>query len=306
MTEPVMEKQVVKIYTDGACQPNPGPGGWGAVLLYPGRKPVKLKGVEPETTNNRMELRAALEALQSLAEPSRVELFSDSKYLKKGITEWLAVWTKHGWRTQAATEVKNQDLWQDLAEALSRHEVRWRWVKGHAGDRWNETADQLARSGLQRPLPLDDDNAVHIFTAVSFKNGTGSGAWCAMLRYRSHVKILSGPEGNTSGNRLHIKAAIAGLSAIRKPCPIHLYTFSGYLKHGATTWLPNWLRQNWQTRDATPVRHRDLWSRLHRLLQQCPADWHVASKESPPCAMQEAKILARESADAASILPQPG
>lgn len=291
-------KQEVTIYTDGACQPNPGPGGWGAVLLYPGRKkPVTLKGGEPETTNNRMELRAALEALQSLAEPSRISLFTDSKYLKKGITEWLDLWKRRNWQTQAKTEVKNQDLWRSLAEALARHEVNWRWVKGHAGDRWNEKADKLARACLQRPLPLEDDNAVHIFTAVSFKNSTGSGAWCAILRYRRHVKIIAGPEIDTSGNRLHIRAAIAGLAAIRKPCPIHLYTFSGYLKDGAVSWLPNWIRQNWQTRGATPVRHRDLWQRLHGLLQQYSTNWHVVNKGNPPCVMQEAKILARESAD---------
>ena len=137
----------VEIYTDGACSGNPGPGGWGAVLLY-GDREKELFGGAPETTNNRMELTAAIEALEALKRPCQVRLHTDSTYLKRGITEWIARWKRNGWRTADRKPVKNQDLWQRLDAALARHRVEWRWIKGHAGNAGNERADALARRGM--------------------------------------------------------------------------------------------------------------------------------------------------------------
>lgn len=137
----------VLIYTDGACRGNPGPGGWGAVLIS-GAHERELCGGELSTTNNRMELLAAIEALRALKRPCKVELHTDSQYLRTGITEWLAGWKAKGWRTAAKTPVKNEDLWKALDEARLRHEVDWRWVKGHAGHELNERADALARRGM--------------------------------------------------------------------------------------------------------------------------------------------------------------
>jgi len=137
----------VEIYTDGACSGNPGPGGWGAVLLY-GDREKELFGGAPETTNNRMELTAAIEALEELKRPCQVRLHTDSTYLKRGITEWIARWKRNGWRTADRKPVKNQDLWQRLDAALARHRVEWRWIKGHAGNAGNERADALARRGM--------------------------------------------------------------------------------------------------------------------------------------------------------------
>jgi ribonuclease HI len=138
----------VVIYTDGACRGNPGPGGWGAVLIS-GAHEREIWGGEAATTNNRMELTAAIEALQALKRPCRVELHTDSKYLQSGITEWLPLWKARGWRTMSKGAVKNDDLWRRLDEARLRHEVDWRWVKGHAGHALNERADALARRGLE-------------------------------------------------------------------------------------------------------------------------------------------------------------
>ena len=138
----------VIIYTDGACSGNPGPGGWGAILIY-GDKRKEINGGEPDTTNNRMELRAAAEALNALKRPVRVELHTDSEYLRKGITEWIGKWKQNGWKTAAKKPVKNADLWQLLDEARQRHNVEWHWVKGHAGVPENERADELARAGLK-------------------------------------------------------------------------------------------------------------------------------------------------------------
>ncbi len=138
----------VVIYADGACKGNPGPGGWGVLLRY-GDREKALHGGEAETTNNRMELTAVIEALKALKRPCRVELYTDSQYVQKGITEWLPNWKRRGWRTSGGGAVKNQDLWQALDREAARHEITWHWVRGHAGDPGNERADALANQGVQ-------------------------------------------------------------------------------------------------------------------------------------------------------------
>lgn len=141
-----MSKQVV-IHSDGACKGNPGPGGWGAVLEY-GDAQKLLHGGELVTTNNRMELMAAIEALALLRRPCKVALYTDSQYMRKGITEWLRNWKRNGWRTAAGKPVKNFDLWQRLDEVAAPHEISWHWIKGHSGHPGNELADQLANKGV--------------------------------------------------------------------------------------------------------------------------------------------------------------
>jgi len=137
----------VEIYTDGACRGNPGPGGWGALLIA-GRRRKAMHGGEHETTNNRMELTAAIEALNALTRPCKVNLHTDSKYVMHGITEWMDNWKARGWKTANRKPVKNKDLWQALDEAQSRHDIEWKWVKGHDGDPGNEAADELANRGI--------------------------------------------------------------------------------------------------------------------------------------------------------------
>jgi ribonuclease HI len=137
----------VIIHTDGACSGNPGPGGWGAVLQYNGHI-KELKGGAAETTNNKMELTAAIEALNALKRPCKVELYTDSQYVKNGIGSWMFGWKKNGWRTADKKPVKNVELWQALDEAVKRHNITWHWVKGHAGDELNEMADRLANEGM--------------------------------------------------------------------------------------------------------------------------------------------------------------
>ena len=138
----------VEIYTDGACKGNPGLGGWGALLRYKGTE-KELFGGEAMTTNNRMELTAVIEALKTLTRPCRVALYTDSQYVQKGVTEWLSQWKARGWRTAARAAVKNEDLWRLLDAELPRHEIRWHWVKGHAGHEGNERADALANRGVE-------------------------------------------------------------------------------------------------------------------------------------------------------------
>ncbi|MCF8587343.1 ribonuclease HI [Gordonia sp. HY285] len=140
--------KTVEISTDGACLGNPGPGGWGAVLRY-GDVEKELSGAEPDTTNNRMELTAAIKALNALTRPSTVILYTDSSYVRNGITKWVAGWVRNGWKSSSKQPVKNTDLWQELIEAEKGHTVEWRWVKGHAGDKYNEIADSLATSAAR-------------------------------------------------------------------------------------------------------------------------------------------------------------
>ncbi len=142
----------MSIWTDGACSGNPGPGGWGAILRYGGHEKL-LKGGESLTTNNRMELTAAIEALESLTRPCPVSVHTNSQYLRGGVTGWLKGWKRNGWRTADRKPVKNEDLWRRLDAAAGQHHIDWIWVRGHAGDEHNERADQLAREGMAPFLP---------------------------------------------------------------------------------------------------------------------------------------------------------
>ena len=144
-----MSKQRVEIFTDGACSGNAGPGGWGALLRFKGTE-RELFGGEHDTTNNRMELMAAIEALRALKRSCVVELSTDSTYVRNGITQWMPNWIRKNWRTASGSAVKNKDLWQQLSEQATRHEIEWKWVKGHSGHPENDRADELARRGIPR------------------------------------------------------------------------------------------------------------------------------------------------------------
>ena len=146
----------VEIWTDGACSGNPGPGGWGAILRF-GEREKELCGGEQLTTNNRMELTAAISALEALKRACEVDLHTDSQYLRQGVMGWMFGWKKNGWRTADRKPVKNEDLWRRLDEATGRHKIDWRWVKGHAGDAMNERADELARAGMKPFLQRASD-----------------------------------------------------------------------------------------------------------------------------------------------------
>ena len=283
------------IYTDGGCRPNPGPGGWGAVVLRSGAEPVELNGGVPEATNNRMELQAAIEALRFLDGPHRVELVTDSEYLRKGVTEWLEGWRANGWRTAGKKDVANRDLWQILVDEISRHRISWRWVRGHTGNEWNERADRLASAAMPRPpLPVDDPEAVHIFTAVAHSSKLDAGAWAVLMSFRGREKELSGRQAGASANRMHLTSAGVGLAELNRASKVHLYTASDYLKDGATTWVNGWRARNWTTRDGTPVANRALWQRLVTVMGRHEVHWHVVSRDDLPEEMQRAKALARE------------
>ena len=289
-----MDSPFVTIYTDGGCSPNPGPGGWAAVILSGDARPREIHGSEEQTTNNRMELQAAIQGLQALQGHHRVRVCTDSQYLRTGITSWLHRWQRQNWQTRDGFPVKNQDLWQLLGQLVETHDVEWRWVKGHSRDRWNERADELASRFRQRQeLPLADQHRVHVFTGVTCSHSTGLGSWAVMLKYRNHIKILGTGVSQSTANSLYIQSVIEALQALTKPVPVHVYTSSGYLRDGAALWRSGWRRRNWQTKDGRPVSNRENWQRLDRLLTGLDVQFHLVDKKRPLCRMQEIKEIAR-------------
>ncbi len=253
-----------------------------------------LTGAEPRTTNNRMELQAVIAALSALKKPCHVILHTDSQYVQKGVTEYLARWKAKGWQTAAKQAVANQDLWRALDEALQRHHIDWVWVKGHAGDPLNERVDQLAVNMIPRSaLPLHETQAVHVFTGVSCLGQTGPGGWAALIHHGAETRELSGREDHTSANRLHLLAAQYGLEAMPERTTVHVYTSSDYVTQGATHWVQNWIAQGWRTREGQPVKHREVWQAIVAASRNCDVKWHSLKTEARPAESQRAEELAR-------------
>jgi ribonuclease HI len=291
---PAASTTLVVVYTDGACDPNPGPGGWAAVLISGDRRKT-LTGRDPHTTNNRMELQAVIGALGALQRPCRVQLHTDSEYVQKGVTQYLARWKAKGWVTSDKRSVANRDLWEALEAALQRHQVEWTWVRGHSGDPLNEEVDRLAVSMIPRAdLPLDEAGAVHVFTGVSCLGPSGPGAWAAVVRSADGVREISGYEAATSANRLHVLAMLKGLEAAPAGQVAHVYTPSDYAAQGAERWVKAWAAQGWRTRDGQPVKHRELWQALLAQAQARPVRWHCLKDEVHPAESGRAEALARQ------------
>jgi ribonuclease HI len=293
----------IRVYTDGGCRPNPGPGGWGAVLhLAEGTH--ELAGGEADSTNNRMELTAALRALEALPAGSEVELITDSTYLQQGITRWLAGWRRRGWVTAARQPVANRDLWMALDAAAQRHRVRWRWARGHAGEAGNERAHELAAAAIpaasaaRRSTPnaaaaTPDVDEVEVFLGVAWSASRGEAAWGAVLRHRNGEKELAGRLELPSANAAHVAGAAFALEAMRRSVPVRVVTASDYLRDGATRWLSTWRERGWRTREGEPVASREWWERLARQLARLEVRWEVADKAATPPELAHARRLAR-------------
>ena len=281
----------VAVYTDGACDPNPGPGGWAAILRF-GAHEKELAGSDPRATNNRMELQAVIAALDALKQPCRVRLHTDSEYVQKGVTAWLARWKAKGWK-----KVANRDLWEALDRAAQRHQIEWHWVRGHAGDPLNERADRLAVSMIPRlALPVDDPDAAHVFTGVSCLGASGPGGWAAIVRDGDAIRELTGHEATTSANRLHLLSVVEGLRAAPQGKRVHVYTPSDYVTQGAQQWVKTWSAQGWRTQEGHPVKHRDAWQAIVTQARSRQVEWHCLKGEARPPESQRAEELARQAA----------
>ena len=276
----------VTIYTDGGAEPNPGAGGWAAILIDPATgQSREISGGEPDTTNNRMELTAAMRALEALKRPCRVRLYTDSQYLRKGITQWLPGWIARGWRRKDG-ELQNEDLWRRLAELIQVHDIRWDWIKGHAGNKYNERADQLATLEIRKqrggnaaaaPRPVMDAD---VFLRVSCSGRRGG--WAALVRHAGAEKLLSDRATSMTPNQLDLQGAIAALESLPSGISVAVHTGSDYLRNGATRWIEGWKRRGWKTQEGQPVSNRDLWERLEKAMMARRVVWpDIKGQEVP-------------------------
>jgi ribonuclease HI len=304
----------VQVYTDGGCDPNPGPGGWGAVLVS-GVHTKEISGAEPDTTNNRMELVAAINALRLLQRPCEVTLYTDSQYLRRGVTEWMPTWRAHGWRRAKGQPVENADLWQELQRQIARHRLEWRWVKGHRGDPLNERADQLASSARVvlcsggHPPEGEEDSydssagpialpAVAIYARGCALGLPGPGGYAAVVVYANgRTQFASGGLPSATSNMMELAAAVAGLRALRRPASVTLYTTSKYVLDGATRWLASWERQGWRTKDGQPVKNKALWLELARAMGDHDVTWKSLARIKRDEFSQQAAAAARAEAE---------
>jgi ribonuclease HI len=295
----------VTIYTDGGADPNPGTGGWAAVLIDPvSGKTRELSGGEPRSTNNRMELTAAIRALEALKLPCKVRLVTDSLYLRKGVTQWLPGWIARGWKRKDG-ELQNEDLWRRLAELIRGHQIRWDWTKGHAGDRWNERADQLATLAIRAqraaagPSPgTSSDPAAEPAEADVFLRVSGSGrqaGWAALVRHQGVESLLSGRHPGASPNQLDLLAAAAALETLPRGIAAAVHTLSDYLRNGAAGWIEGWKRRGWKTQEGKPVQNRELWQRLDAALAARRVAWPPVKGRDVP-ELEALGVAAKEAA----------
>ncbi len=298
----------IQIYTDGGCKPNPGPGGWGAIIRFDSHEWL-LSGNNPRTTNNRMEMQAAVAALAllgSLFGRCQVELYTDSEYLRQGITDWIDQWVENQWRTQQGEAVKNKRLWHMLHELTQRHTINWHWLRGHAGHLHNERADRLAtqaRAALHSPFssapeaPSVDSPQVDIFVKASYRHAQRTGGWAVVLRLGDHDRTLARHERGVTANALLIRAATAGLEALTRPCSAAVYSDADYLIRGASQWVKNWLARGWVTREGRPVANRSEWESLLEAARPHAISWRLASPDTTPELAQAAELAAQSAAE---------
>lgn len=314
---PGQERSKVKIYTDGGCDPNPGPGGWGAVL-FSGRHVTELSGYERRTTNNRMELTAAIEALAALRRPCEVDLYTDSQYLRKGMTEWIPAWVRRKWKRANGSPVENEDLWKALLALAERHTVRWHWVRGHRGHRWNERADALATEarrsrGGRRAVPPPTVEAkprdsrdpevtlprYEIYCrGCALGDAAGAGGYAALLvDADGQITERAGGWPLATNNQMELWAAIAGLQALPEQAHVTIYTPSKYVVEGATRWLAGWERRGWRTRAGQPVKNQEFWEELAEVMGDHDVHWeHLPAAKAHPRSA-EAAAIARTQAE---------
>ena len=295
-----------EVYTDGGARPNPGPGGWAAVILDPDSGAIEeLSGSEAESTNNRMELTAAIRALEHLHDAMCLDLYTDSRYLRQGITQWLAGWIRRNWQRRDSQgrnqPVKNVDLWRRLAELDARHQITWHWLKGHAGNRYNERADELASLEIERlpqpergddaPAEVETDYEVVIRVTASRRGGAWGALVLGIKAGRETQDRLSSAISGASANRLEIEAALAVLDHLEPGCSLS-FRCSDYLRRGATEWLPAWRRRGWKTAGGDPVKNAGLWRRLEQSLGDRQVCFLGLIKASP--ASREAAALSKD------------
>jgi ribonuclease HI len=266
----------VVVYTDGGADPNPGYGGWAAVLRYDGHEKV-LTGSAAQTTNNRMELQAAQAALAALKRGCEVTLYTDSQYVRQGITQWIAGWARGGW-LRRGKPIPNRDLWESLWAETQRHTIEWQWVRGHAGDPLNERVDRLAREARLAITPRQERAVVthRLYLRASVKGNPGPGGWGVVAETAQGTRQYSGSEPATTNNRMELLAAVEGLRETPAGAAVAVVTTSDYVFQGATRWIKGWRGRGWTKKDGKPVGHADLWRQLDALQSSRRVHWESA------------------------------
>jgi ribonuclease HI len=309
----------IQVYTDGGCDPNPGPGGWGAVLIF-GLKTKDLSGADPDTTNNRMELTAALQALRALTRPCSITLHTDSRYLQRGITEWLPGWQNHNWHKANGRPVENMDLWKELAEEITRHQVDWQWVKGHTGHPLNERADQLAteaRNALvhhkvaARPIPARAPSispeqlpSVTIYTRACALGVPGPAGYAAVLvTPDGQTQLVSGGWELATSNVMELWAAVASLRSLKQRSRITLSTSSKYLFENITQRLAEWERNHWHTKLGQAVKNQEIWRELALVQGDHDVTWKLVTGDDGEFSQQAARAARTEAERQAASHP---
>lgn len=282
-------REQVTIYSDGGADPNPGIGGWAAILQY-GEHEKVLSGNDPATTNNRMELTAAIRALATLKRPCQIAFYTDSEYLRRGITQYIKKWAAKNWK-----DVRNADLWQQLWPLVKKHQIEWYWVKGHAGNELNERVDLLARQARLAITPAAEisDDIPKLYLRGSCKGNPGPGGWGAVLEQDGDTEQTSGSLPQTTNNRMEIMAAIEGLLLLPPGSSVQVFTGSDYLYQGITQWIHKWRRRNWKKKGDQPVANADLWQALDQLTHAYSIRW-VNAKGQDLVGLKEAGKLAAD------------
>lgn len=314
-----------KVYSDGACKGNPGPGGWGAVVVDSNGVRQEFYGGEMDTTNQRMELRAAYEAIKHTPVGADVEICTDSKYAINCMTQWVYGWVKKDWKS-ANGDVKHQDILKPMYDLIRTRNVEWTWVKGHSGHIENERCDALANMGVsslgiaQAPkansavigadaLTLGDDTW-HVYTDGGYRSSSSIGGWGVVVRAPDGTtKEYFGSDKNVSNNKMELMAAIMGLQAIPKGANAVLYSDSQYTLKGIAEWLPGWKERGWRTASGAEVKNQSLWVQMESLAGDRNMQWNWIRGHNEHLENERCDALANYAMDhhgaIANVTPNP-
>jgi ribonuclease HI len=277
---------------------------------------AELCGNVAHGTNNRMEMEAAIAALaylQGRHGRCQVDLYTDSRYLRQGITAWIDDWFARGWKAKNGLSIKNQDLWRCLYELTHAHDVQWHWVKGHAGDPLNERVDRLAGGARVRlagnaacapgtapeAAPHVASDPVALSIGASCRGGRGPGGWAVVVRAEGRQQVLRGRARETTGNRLYVEAATAGLRALETPTSVTVQARSDYLVQGASQWAPSWQQRGWRNSKGAPIKNQEQWAALLAAAQPHQVTWRsVKGRDLTDDLAEAARVASAEAAQA--------
>lgn len=296
-----MSERVI-IHSDGGADPNPGVGGW-AALIRDGAQETILTGSAPHTTNNRMELEAAVAALSFLDRPRVVDFYTDSEYVRRGMAEHVAGWAASDWKTKSGRAVANAELWQKLHELALKHQITWYRVRGHSGDPDNDRVDALARQARLSITPeiVPETGLPKLYLSAIVHGNPGPGAWGAALEEGGFSEALGGAQASTTNNRMELLAAIEGLRLLKAGSGVQVLTASDYVFQGITRWMPDWRERGWRKKDGGPVANADLWQALSEATGHYDVQWvnvkgqRLAGLDRAAAAAAEALRLSRVS-----------